>query len=445
MPGLGDLFKSGSIGEQLLIWGVLNQIISASITPAITEIVQGENELFPLTPLSAEQAATAVLRQIMTNGEGQGEASKSGVDSERFALMQKLAASPPSLGLILAAYQRSKGNVGANGGDIEDIDRVLADLGIAEQYWGTVKALAVNIPTQEDVFNAWLEGQITEGEATQRLLATGLDPSWITPGYNSRGSAPTPVQALEMLNRGIISRNGTGPDSTSYEQAFLEGPWRNKWLSAFEALGVYVPPPRTVTALLRNGTITQAEALAYFEQSGLSPATAAQYVADASHHATAEARALTQAQIVSLYEDKLIDHTAAVNQLVALRYSATDANLLLSLADQKAAAASIKSAVTRLRELFLAGHNDAAASAAALHALGLPDAQTTQLVAVWQLEQVTASKSITASEIASAVFYQVITQEEGIARLVGLGYTPHDAWIVISVRMHGPQPNEPAA
>jgi hypothetical protein len=248
---------------------------------------------------------------------------------------------------------------------------------------------------------------------------------------------------LELWNRGIIPEGGTGAGAVSYDQGFLEGPWRNKWLPAFKALRVYVPPPRTVTALLRAGTITEAEALAYFEQSGLSATTAAQYVADASHHATAAVRELTQAQVVDLYESKLISPAEAHTQLVALRFSSSDATLILSLADQKAAAASIKQAVTRLRDLYLAGTNTVQTTTAALGTLGLPDAQVGQLIAVWNLEQSTASKTITASEIASAQFYGVIDQPTAMSRLTSLGYTPHDAWIVLSVRSHGALPDEP--
>jgi hypothetical protein len=52
-----------------------------------------------------------------------------------------------------------------------------------------------------------------------------------------------------MANRGIIPWSGSGPRSTSFEQAFLEGPWRNKWLGPFRKAAEYFPPPRTITAM----------------------------------------------------------------------------------------------------------------------------------------------------------------------------------------------------
>lgn len=445
MASLSDFFGEGSIGEQLLIWGALNQLIGAALNPAIVDITQSVNSADAVVALSPEQLAVGTLRGLFDPGNSEAEAAKSGIGSGRFQELMLLAGSPPSLDLLIAAQQRTLGDAGGAPAVLVDMEKALADLGIASNYRGIIDSLVIQIPTAQQVLNAWLEGQITEDEAVGRIKATGMDPTWIQTAYNSEGQAPTPVEALEMLNRGLIPRDGTGPESTSYLQAFLEGPWRNKWEAAFEGLRYYVPPPRTVTALLKEGAITEAQATQYLQAAGLDADLTAIYIAAASHSTTAAQRELTQAQIIDAYESGLLTEAEAHADLVAARFTASDATLLLALADKKAAVAATKQATTRLRDLYLAGTNDAATTTRALSTLGLTDASVSTLLATWNLERTTATKSLTASEWASALFYGIIDQPTAQAGLENLGFTPHDAWIVLSVRMHGPQPNEPGA
>lgn len=444
MVSIGDLFGKGSIAEQFLIYGVLQQVAAAALVAPLSDVQQAVNSADPVFPLTPQEAAVAVVRGFMSADQGQGEAAKSGIGPGRFEELTQLAASPPALGLLLEAYRRSLGDAGGGATDGVDLDQALVDLGISAQYRTVVKQLAINLPTQEDVFSAWLEGQITEGEATARLLATGLDPSWITPGYNTRGQAPTPVEGLEMLNRGLIAEEGDGPDSTSWHQAFLEGPWRNKWAAAFLGLRYYLPPPRTVTAMLKEGALTNDQAAKYLADQGLDPTLTAIYLTAASHHTSAAQKALSQAQITGLYEDQLITFDQAVADLVALKFTDPDARLILALSDHKLAAAAVKSATTRLRTLFLSGKNDAAATSAALHTLGLTDDQVANLIATWGLEQASATRTLSEAQVIAAWNVGLLgpdsasNTQNAMARLEGLGYDSDDALILIQIKNGGP-------
>lgn len=444
MPSLSDFFGKGSIGEQLLVWGVLNQLFGAAINPAIIDITQAVNSLDPVVALSPEQLAIAAVRKIIDPGNAESEAAKSGIGGGRFTELTELAQQPPGLSLILAAYQRSQAATGGATDAPVDIDAALADQGINELYWPMIKALSVTIPTAAEVLNAWLEGQIEESEAVARITATGLDPTWIQTAYNANGQAPTPVEALELWNRGIIAEDGTGPDATSYEQAFLEGPWRNKWLDSFKALRFYIPPPRTVQAMLREGTIDVAQATTWLNASGVYGDTLAAFLKSTSHAASTTQRELSRTDVVDLYEGQLISSDQAISDLTALKYTADDARLIIALADQKQATAATKSAVTRLKNLFLAGTNSAAASKAALAALGIPDAQIANLIAVWGLEQAATVRTLTEAQIVAAWYYELFAadaptnQQIAVSRLTQLGYSVDDATLLIEIRNKGP-------
>jgi hypothetical protein len=65
MPSLGDLFGKGSAAEQLLVWGVLNNVLSALLSPALTELTYLVNEAATLNELDPSQLATAVVRAYL--------------------------------------------------------------------------------------------------------------------------------------------------------------------------------------------------------------------------------------------------------------------------------------------------------------------------------------------------------------------------------------------
>lgn len=444
MPGLSDVFGKGSIGEQLLVWGFLNQLITAATAPGISEIQQSVYTDFPVLPIPPELAATLVQRGYLQPGDGIDWAAKSGIGTDAFHLLVKAATGAPPTDALLAGFNRGiLGWADAGPGEASGVGG-LRRAGLGDEWFDLMEQLAVQIPTVQEVMNAYLEGQIERGEALDRYTKAGGDPTWFQQSYDSQGEAPTPVEALEMLNRGLIGEGGTGPGATTYEQAFLEGPWRNKWLPAFLGLRYYLPPPRTVTALRREGSITTAQATKYFQAAGLDADLTAIYLKAGSVTASTAAKELSQSQIIALYEDKLITAAEATTQLVAHKYSASDAHLLLALADTKEAAASVKSAVTRIRTLYLTGKNSATATIAALHTLGLDPTQVTELIATWDLEAVANVKTLTAAEYAGAVYYGIMDQATAIAGLMRLGYDAYDAWVVISIRLHAPQPDEPA-
>lgn len=441
---VGSFFGEGSVAQQFLIWGVLQQIAGAALAPATADIAQAVNALDPVLTLTPEQLAVGTLRGLLDPGDSESEAAKSGIGAGRFAQLQLLAGQPASLGLLIQAAQRQLGTVGPGMSTPVDVDATLADLGIAAKYHDLVKAQIYVQPSAAEVLNAWLEGQIEADEAIARISATGLDPSWIQTAYNANGQAPTPNELLDLWNRGIIPESGTGPDATSYEQGYLEGPFRNKWLESYKALRNYIPPPRSVTAMWREGSLTTAQATAYLNAYGVLGDEVGLFLAPL-HAATSVAqRTLTQAQIIDLYESRLISADEAHTDLVALKFSAEDATYLIELADLKAATASTKTAVTRLQNLYLSGANSRTATQSALHALGLTDANVTNLLATWDLEQSAKVRTLTESQIVAAWFYDVYSADAAtntaiaVGKLVALGYSGADATILIETRNHGP-------
>jgi hypothetical protein len=433
VPGFSDLFGKGSIGEQLLVFQVLGQVISALGDQGFQELGYLANAATANTVLGPSDYASAVARGLIDQGHGADEARKNGIGTDAFNQLIDMAKSSPDLGLVLGALQR--GIIGAGGSDPDNLGLrdALSDAGVRPQWWPIIEQMAVQIPTVAEVMNAWLEGQIEEGEAHTRYLAAGGDPTWFQTSYNANGQAPTPTQSLELLNRGIIPESGTGPDSISYQQAFLEGPWRNKWLGPFQALRTYLPPPRTVTAMFHDGQLTHDQAAKYLAMQGLDTDLIAAYLTASHSSATVTDKHLAKGDIVTLYTDHLLSKDAATTALVALKYSPADAALLLQVSDLRAAAKALTAGTAQVKELLIHGHIGQAAALASLEKLAIPGVQAQAMIDTWTTTKSPVLKTLTAAQIERAAVLGLISNEQAYEALQSDGYSAVDAWLALSI------------
>lgn len=444
MAGFGDILGKGSIAEQFLIWGVLQQLTGAGMAPFLQSL---ENEVWKLDPsLPVPPGILAELsnRGLIDDASAANQAEESGVGGAQFANLKKANIQAPDLGTAIAAYQRQL--IDQGGGDSPDASLygALKDLRVDPSWWPIVKALAVDWPSPADVMNALLEGQIDRATALDWYLKGGGNPDWFDNDFNSKGEAPTPNMLGDMVHRGLIGLDGEGPAVTSFHQGFLEGPWRNKWETPMRGLIEYIPPPRTITALVHEGAVTDAQALAWFQDTGMSAATAAVYLKSAHSTKTAAAKALTVSNIEALYKNKLITESTATADLVALGYPADQATLLLKLATLNNTTSHVNAAVTKVRTLYTQRKITADTAKKSLVALAVPDDQTTALLEIWDIELAANVKQLTEAQVVDAWDYGAMSDTEALGNLEAIGYTPYDSWVLLSIKNKGALPNKPA-
>lgn len=445
MAGLGDLIPGGEQIENIFLWSILGNVVSALLAPEMNELQQLSYKILSNEPLSPAEAATAANRHFLTPDEAAGEASLSGVDSDRLSILTDLAGDAPAPGDLATALRRGLIPEAGTGKDAVTFEQGIAEGNLRDKWTDVMRKLAVEWPTPTDALDALLEGQVSPGEGRALFAKFGGDPDYFDLLFNTRGQAPTPTQALELLNRGIIPASGSGPGAVSYEQAFREGPWRDKWLPVFEALRWYLPPPRTVVAMIKEGALSHDQAAALLTKQGLSPELVAAYLDGASHQATAHAKTLTEAQLVAMYEGHLIGRGDAETLLEALRYDAHDAAMILDLADLRSTIASVNAAVSHVRALFTNHKITKAAAEGLLRALQVPADQVAGLMHVWELTAAVNVKQLTEAQIASAWEYKVLSTDDALRELQSIGYTPLDAWTLLSVKNKAALPNRPAA
>ncbi len=437
LPGFLEAISGSAYILRIVLWQLVGELVGSAIAPYVAILTQESFRSHPVNALTAAEAAEAVIRNLMDFASAAAEASRTGIDEERFRTLVGLAGNAPAPEAMAEALRR---------GFVDEATYLkgIRQGRLRDEWAELVKKLATRDPSPMDALDAYLEGQLEEETAREYFVKFGGNPEHFQWLYNTRGSAPTPVQAADMANRGIIPWEGRGPEVLSFEQAFLEGPWRNKWLPAFRQAAEYLPPPRTIVAMVREGSLSHDRAIELLRKNGLAPDLAEAYLVSASAQRTQGAKDLTEAQVRTLYRDRLIPRSTAHDLLVSLGYDAQEADWLLATVEVEIAHRYLSTAVSRIHSLYV-GHRLSRADAVVfLQKLGLESAEVDDLLGLWEWERAANVRLLTPSEIAQAFRYEILTQEEAQAALEALGYTPHDAWVYLSIHAKGPLPNEPA-
>jgi len=392
--------------------------------------------LFELTRaiLSPPDAAQAVVRGFLGDAEGAALAALSGVTAGNFATMVQLAADAPSPTELSVALRRGLIPEDSGHADKPGFVQGIRQGRLADKWIPMIKGLAQEWPTPTDALEARLVGQITT-EASKRLYERfGGDPQFYQLLLDTRGEAPTPLELGVLLNRGVIEHHGLGPDKTSFDQGFHEGRWRNKWLPVYDALRMFRPPESTITLFLAHGVIDAEEAADEFAKLGMDEATIKRYIDEAHLESFSDYRGATVSAILAAYHEQLITAEQAHSILTALHVDPNAANILLELQDIQRAFEAVQNALSRIRTLYASRKITQATVKQSLTDLGIPAASIEPIVKSWQIENSISVKVLTQAEITDAFKLEFLTEAEALTELENLGYTPFDAWILLSLK-----------
>jgi hypothetical protein len=434
MASFEDFFGKGTIGEQLLVWGFLNQVIQALASPAFRELTYTVNHGLPNQVLSPADVATAINRSFMTEGDGVTEANASGIDQARLNILQHLAGNAPAPQDLVTALRRGIIQATGAGADSTSFQQGIAEGNLLDKWTPVVQQLAVEWPTPADALAAVLEGQVDQVTGEALYAKFGGDPQYFQLLFNTRGNAPTPVEALDLANRGVIPWTGTGPDATTYEQAFLEGPWRNKWLTPYKALGQYRPPPETVRAMLEANGITVQQASDYWASYGMTPDTIAQYIQTANNTKNQLTQGLTESAVLQMYYNQLITQDDATQLLSLMGIDASNAALLIAYTDMQRSIAAVTFAVTRIQTLYVARKITQQTAQDALTTLQVPGAAIDGLITTWNIVASANVKTLTEAQIADAFKAGIMSPDQASGELQAIGYTAYDAWVLLALK-----------
>ncbi len=393
--------------------------------------------------LAPPEAASAVVRGFLSPAAGEHAASLSGVDKNIFETMVHLAGDAPAPGELATALRRGLIPNHGTGANAVSFVQGIREGRLANKYTDMIRGLAKIWPTPIDALDALLKGQLDHKEALALYEKLGGDPQFFTILFDTRGASPTPLELIQMANRGFIPWGGKGPQVTSFEQGFLEGPWKNKWASKYKEFAVYLPAPETTVGLLAHGAVTSREAARIFHAHGMSEQIINAYLDEAHTEALSEYRGATVSVVLQSYHAQILSAKDATTILEALHVTPAAVKLLLTYIDVQRGFAAVGNAISRVRSLFAARKITVATAKASLHRLQVPATSIESIVAAWEVENSISVKVLTETQIIDAWEFQILTDAQAMTELENIGYTPFDAYVLMSVKVKAPLPNPP--
>lgn len=435
---LGELFGNESV-QQLFIWNVVSQLVSAAIGPGFRAAQNWSNQRDSNVPLTPDALAVAVQRGHMVQGTAASEAQKSGINNDNFQTLVNNTGIPPGPQQLAEALRRGFIPEGEAGSAFPSYLGGIAQGDIRNEWATVIKQLDAALPSMLEAVTAAVRNIMTFADAKTLFAQLGGDDTFFQLLYDNAGEGPSPLEAATAANRGIVSWDGTGPESVSFQQAVSESRFKNKWLPVYRSLARYFPPPRTITAMWREGSLDTAKATQFLQFYGVAADDVPLYLTQSKKSAVPTAHAATESEILALYEENAITSAEATDMLKSHGYTEQDIPILLEYGDLQVHKRQEAAVITPVHNLYKKGRMDYNTAKTVLTNNLVPEARADYLLTIWELERSAGTKDLTTKEVFDAVGAQVFTASDALNYLMGMGYSPNDAAVLMAINLGSDQ------
>lgn len=427
-PLLAELTKPQNFTTALLVGvavgSIVSPVIGAATAPAVQALANTAWHGAATTPgnpgvihMSALEAATAVLKGVLTEPQGRTLAAYNGMSGTDFDTLVQVAGQSIGIAEALLLWRR---------GQIDDahLTEIIRYSNVNPKFYADIPKLQYLPPTVGEVITGWLKGHLTEAEARPMLAHTGMDPAnaqWL---HDSAGRPPGIEQMLHLWNRGHATE-------ADVDAAVRQSDINDHYLPFVKFTRFWYPPPRSIMAMLRDGAIDDTRARQLFTDAGVPPDVQADMLAEAHHTKSGALKDLTQAQVVRMYVARFIDRAEAVTRLQTLRYTPADVTLLLDFADDARHEQQLNAAIRKVGTLYVAHKLARTDAAAALNTAGLAVAAQHDLLALWDIERDANVAVPSIAGVVGAYRRGLITGAGARTRLTELGVQGDDMAIFV--------------
>lgn len=369
------------------------------------------------SPVSVADAALAVLRGNLTQAEGEAIALENGYDAASFAILISNTGEPPGLMQLLEGYRRGF------------IDKATLDKGILESRYRNewiplLEQLRYEPMSVADAVNATNQNQLDASTARKYADENGLQPGHFDILLATAGEPLSRTEMEQLYNRGLVTQ-------AQVEQALRESRLKNKYNALAFDLHRRIIPTESLQRILRYNGIGTADAVRIAMESGYSEQDATTLVSSGAMERLRVYKDKVVASVVTMVEDNLMADTEAETLISGLGYTADDAKFILQSSDFRRTAKIKEQVVNSIRSKFVAHHITKNEASGFLDSLGVDTAQRDQLIMLWTVESEAFTRTLTESQVVKAVKLQLLTADEGTARLVAMGYNATDADLLI--------------
>lgn len=370
------------------------------------------------TPVSVADAALAVLRGNMSQSDGYKIAQENGYDAPSFDILVGNTGEPPGLQQLLEAYRRGF------------IDQATLEKGILQSRYRNewipmLEKLRYSPISVADAVNATVQDQMDMATAESISQQNGLEPGQFQVLYNTAGEPLSRTEMEELYNRGIVTQD-------QVNQALRESRVKNKYVDLAFQLHAKIPPIFTIQNALRRGGMTQEQAVQWIMENGYDKTAATEIVNAASQEMVQTYRDKVTAAVTALYEDNLITEDSALGTISGLGYTTDQTKFIVQGSELRREAKTLQTAVNAIRAKYLGHHINQTQASGYLDQMGIPATQRDLLLGLWAIEAGAYTRTLTEAQTVKAFKNGLISGDDALARLIGMGYNDTDANLLLN-------------
>lgn len=433
-PAIGALLERAAGPSAQFDWLLELAILVIGIFGAAGELVAPEmqdmlNKAWERNldvPVSVQELALAELRGFLEHEHALALARETGFSPDKYDIIYNDTGEPPAIQELLFLFRRGYIDRGR-------LEHGIKQSRVRDEWIDAIEALQFAPPSAQEAIAAAVQGHLAPADAQAVVAQNGIDPEAFGWLLETAGRPPGPAEMVHLMNRGVVTRD-------QVVAAILESDIKDKYVDAVIQLGVYVPPVRSIVAMLRASAINDDQARALFTENGVRPEDAAGYIAEAHKSRSVATRQVTEGSVVTAYKDQMIARPDAQSRLQGLGYDAAEATFLLDLADTEAALTLRKQTITTTRSKYVAHHIDQSTASAALDHAGVPADQRDHLLALWTEQRAENTRQLTPAVLVKGVKGGALSFTDFLAYMSQLGYSDKDAQLYAAIESIGPTP-----
>jgi hypothetical protein len=400
---LAKNYPTSDVGLDLLRRGLIadNDLTVLLQRSGIPEAYWGPIAATRNGPVSVADAALGVLRGDLTMDQGAEIAAQNGFDLNSFNILISNTGEPPGTEQLLEAKRR---------GFIDDatLVRGILQSRVRNEWIPTLEKLAYTPMSVADAVNAVVQDQMTMAQGEQIANWNGLESGDFDTLYNTAGEPLSRTELQELYNRGLISED-------ILKQGLRESRLKNKYVDIAFDLHTRIIPIYTLQRALRYGGINQADAIKIAMESGYSESDATLIVNSGSAERLQTYKDKVVQSVQTMYEDGIIAAADAQSVIVAMGYSQTEAAFIFESSNFHRTATVLHTIINALHTKYL----------------GIPTEQRDYLINLWNIEYGAYTRLLTEAQIVKAATDSLITEADGLQRLMNLGYNQVDAALLL--------------
>jgi hypothetical protein len=363
-------------------------------------------------PLSPADAALAVLRGNLSQGDGAAIAAKWGVSGETFQELINNTGEPPGTEQLLEAHRR---------GYIDDARLVKGILQsrVRDEWVDVIEKLAFVPMSTADAVQAVVQNHITAAQGEQIANYNGLEAGMFPIMVETAGAPLSRTEMEQLFNRGKATHD-------EVLQALRESRLKDKYGEKAFLLHERLLEPAQVADAVLFGVMDHRTAVQNVMEWGFSPASSEIIVSSAVNRKMETQRMAVIHAIETLYVDNAISQEQASQVIGRMGFDPTEVDLTLQAAEFKRNAKLTTAGLNVIRSKFVSHHIDRGTASGLIDQMTIPHQQRDAFLQLWQVERDANVRMLTEAQVMKAITKGIMTEQEGRDYLANMGFSPID-------------------